>query len=294
MRPTKERASHLLQQEGLQCGVQRLADVLQQDRGAGAACPSRSTRSPARASMARSQAAACPCSTDQRQRQPQCAGGPDIAPGSALGLGVAAASAGHLRVNAQRPAAAVRGDDGAVYRHRIVRQAHGMPLSHLNPTAARCSCLTLQSALQVGRRGPRARGACVSCCRPHLGGRCKGCVQVAGWGCWNAELLAAGEPGSHEGCAVGPCERAVVGDACGRQEGVAHEQVRLGLQAADNAGVNTGFGQKGGACGALSNMSTRGSEWQQCVRTSQGLRARVPAAPQTCAATSAPPRQERQ
>ncbi len=36
MRPTKERASHLLQQEGLQCGVQRLADVLQQDRGAGA------------------------------------------------------------------------------------------------------------------------------------------------------------------------------------------------------------------------------------------------------------------
>ena len=119
-----------------------------------------------------------------------------------------------------------------------------MPLSHLKPHTARYSCAVLQSTLQAGCRGPRTYGPRVSCCRPHLGGRRKGCVQVAGGGCWNAELLAAGDPGRHEGCAVGPGERSVVGDACGRQEGVAHEQVRLVLQAADTAGGNTGLVRK--------------------------------------------------
>ncbi len=47
----------------------------------------------------------------------------------------------------------MRGDDGAVHRYRIVWQAHGMPLSHLNPHRSALQLLDAEKRSPGGAQG---------------------------------------------------------------------------------------------------------------------------------------------
>lgn len=154
----------LLQKQRFESGIECLANIFQEHWTACAQCSlqvpqvgcmAHAQHAQTRARLHRSQ----PCSGLALQQHMTACLMPQLQHGvqpSTLYLSCKlvvfrASCSARLWVNAKRPAPPMHGNDGAVHGHIVMRQAHGMPLSHLRVELSYCRPFAFRP-LQLCRR----------------------------------------------------------------------------------------------------------------------------------------------